>query len=522
MKKWIMLVLLFSAWNGFSQIPKSSQNFVRTDGKPQVKYAGEYFDVDTTVITIKVKDIQNIKNEYAVIRKNKLGFVDIQVPDKYSIEEFAAILSRDNSVEEIIIGTFGKLQFIPNDTYRTSQWYLAGTGAYSAWDITMGSSDVIVAIIDSGTEWTHSDLGLGTDSYQNIYLNPGEDVWTNPNNPTTGNGIDDDNNGLIDDWKGWDFVTNTNDSRGTYYHGTFVAGIVSAKTNNGRGIAGIAGGKHNKGVQMQIYCVTIGDIVISYVIDDAIIHAVDMGCRIIQLSLRTPYDPAIDAAIQYAVDSNVIIVCSSGNNYSSTVAYPASNPNVIAVGAMDQDYLRADYSNYGSQLNLVAPGEHIYSTTTNNSYAYDGGTSFAAPQVSATAALILSVNPNLTGQEVRNFIESTAQKASYTVYTYSADPDHPNGTWNNEMGYGLLNAAAAVNAASCTVPVIYAAHTVSTDTTVTSCGDIHVWNVNVINGAKLTLDAAGTVRILQNVEIELGSKLNIKGAVSYGPSPTGN
>jgi hypothetical protein len=83
----------------------------------------------------------------------------------------------------------------------SSQWHLAVINAFDAWDVTTGSPGVIVGILDSGTEWTHSDLGIGSDTYQNIYLNPGEDVWTNPNDPTTGNGIDDDNNGLIDDWK---------------------------------------------------------------------------------------------------------------------------------------------------------------------------------------------------------------------------------------------------------------------------------------------------------------------------------
>ncbi|MDR2805318.1 MAG: S8 family serine peptidase [Dysgonamonadaceae bacterium] len=507
MKNWLILIILtFLALNGFSQIPKSSQNFMRKDGKPQIKYADKYFDVDTTTVTIKVKDIQNIKNEYKVIRKNKLGFVDIQVPDKKSIEEFTNILSQDNFIEEIIISTWGEYIFIPDDPNLSSQWHLSKINVYDAWDITMGSPDVIVGILDSGTEWTHSDLGIGSDTYQNIYLNPGEDIWTNQNNPATGNGIDDDNNGFIDDWKGWNFANNSNDSRGTYFHGTFVAGIVGAKTNNSNGIAGVAGGNNEEGTKLLSYCVGL-NAPVSSVIDDAIIAAVDNGTRIIQFSLTVSQSSDIDAAIQYAVNQNVIIVCASGNSYSSSVSYPASNPNVIAVGATNQNNQRADFSNYGNQLDLVAPGVDIYSTTLNNTYTTSSGTSFAAPQVSAIAALVLSVNPYLTGQQVRDIIESTAQKVG--SYNYQTTSGYPNGTWNNEMGYGLVDAYAAVQTA-CAMPVNFTDQTVTTDTTVTSCGDIYVQNVTVTNGAKLTLDAAGETTIEKDFEVELGSELKIK------------
>jgi subtilisin family serine protease len=499
------MLFVFPALNGFSQIPKSSQDFIRIDGKPQVKYAGKYFDVDTTTITIKVKDIQSIKDEYKVIRKNKLGFVDIQVPDKNSVEEFAAILSRDDSIEEIIISTFGEYHFIPNDTYRTSQWYLPTINAFNAWDITTGSPDVIIAILDSGTEWTHSDLGLGADAYQSIYLNPGEDVWTNQDDPTTGNGIDDDDNGLIDDWKGWNFANNTNDSRGTYFHGTFVAGIAGAKTNNRNGVAGVAGGNNGDGAKLLIYGIGLTYPIIS-AIDDAIVAAVDNGARVIQLSIGGPQSTDLDDAIQYAVGNGVVFVCSSGNDYDSQVSYPASNPNVIAVGATEQNNQRANFSNYGSQLNVVAPGKDIYSTTLNYGYDFDSGTSFAAPQVSATAALMFSVNPTLTGQQVRDIIERKAQKVG--GYNYQTNPDHPNGTWYEEMGYGMLDAYAAVQTAACTVNFI--GRTISTNTTVTSCGDIYVWNVTVTNGAKLTLDAVGSVTLGYWVTVNLGSQLEIK------------
>jgi hypothetical protein len=135
------------------------------------------------------------------------------------------------------------------------------------------------------------------------------------------------------------------------------------------------------------------------------------------------------------------------------------------------------------------------------------GTSAACPFISGVAALVLSANPDLTSQQVRDIIESTAQKVRPDLYTYSTTSGRPNGTWNNQMGYGLVNAYAAVQKAQCTVNFIN--QIISTNTTVTSCGDINVQNVTVTNGAKLTLNAAGEVNIISDFEVELGSEFEI-------------
>jgi len=386
-----------------------------------------------------------VKLHNIIKRENILGFIDLNVPKNKLFSDFVDSLVNSSNVELVIYSAIGKyLNFVPNDTYSNNQWYLQKINAFNAWDITTGSPRVIVGIIDSGTDWTHSDLGLGNDSYQNIYLNSGEDAWSNPNNPTTGNHIDDDHNGHIDDWKGWNFEYNSNDVRTTRAHGTFVAGIISAKTNNNYGIAGIAGGKSGEGVKLLSYCVGV-NAPISSLIDDAIIAAVDNGVKVVQLSFEIAHSDDIDAAIQYAISKNVLVVCAAGNNSLSNISYPASNDNVIAVGATDQNNQKADFSNYGNKLSVVAPGVDIYSTSLNNSYVTSSGTSFSAPQVSAIAALMWSANSNLTVQQVRNIIESTAQKVG--DYSYQAMAEHPNGTWNEQMGYGLVDAYAAVKAA---------------------------------------------------------------------------
>lgn len=329
----------------------------------------------------------------------------------------------------------------------SNQWYLSAIRAHETWDITTGSPQIKVGVLDSGTDWLHPDLGEGSDFYQNIYCNPNEDDWSNSNNPTTGNNIDDDNNNLVDDYKGWNFAMNTNDCRTTAYHGTFVAGIIGAKTNNATGIAGIAGGYNSQGVSILPYCVGVQNPE-SDIIDDAIIAATDNGCRVIQFSLSIPNTSAVNAALEYARAQNVIVVCSSGNNYMSSISYPASHPSVIAVGAVSENRRRADFSNYGTNLSLVAPGVNIYSTMLTSNmpiYNYGSGTSFSAPQVSAVIALMLSVNPHISYDEVRYIIESTAQKIE--GYTFDVREDYPNGTWNQEVGYGLLDAYAAVTKA---------------------------------------------------------------------------
>ena len=120
--------------------------------------------------------------------------------------------------------TLGQWSAEPDDTQYASQSWLPSISAAQAWELTSGDPDIIVAVLDSGVEFSHEDLGSGPDAYQNVWLNPGEDAWSDPDDPMTGNGIDDDMNGLVDDWKRWDFANDDYVSSGTSFHGTAVAG----------------------------------------------------------------------------------------------------------------------------------------------------------------------------------------------------------------------------------------------------------------------------------------------------------
>ena len=201
-------------------------------------------------------------------------------------------------------------------------------------------------------------------------------------------------------------------------------------------------------------------------VDDAIIYAVDMGARIINMSFTIDSTSCIESAIQYAVNNNVILIASSGNNGEENVLYPARNNNVIAVGASNINNHWLNFSNYGGKISVVAPGDKITTTHNNNTYStlYNkpSGTSVAAPHVSGVAALMLSANPNLTATQVRTIIEQTAQRVHDDVYTYT---NHSNGLWNNKMGYGLIDAHKAV------MEAYFYNHTIEGDYQLSSCGE---------------------------------------------------
>lgn len=397
------------------------------------------------------EELQRLAKLYdlQLVRGNRLGFYDFKVGDFEKILTTYQSLSQDRSLNKVFVNTMGEYILTPNDPQFAQQWYLEQTSdadidASDAWNITTGSNTITVAILDSGTDWEHEDLGLGTDSYQNIFLNTGEDAWTNPNNPSTGNGIDDDGNGFIDDWKGWDFGNGNNDSRGTNFHGTHVAGIVGAKTNNATGIAGIAGGNNAQGSLLMI--AGVGDsFPVGSILDDAILYASDNGADIIQLSLTVVSNPAIDAALQTAYNNGVFIVCASGNGgSSSTISYPSSNANVFSVGATNQTDTFATFSNRGPNLDMSAPGVGIRSTQLNDTYGNSNGTSFAAPTVSGTVALMRSIAPNMSNEAVENALKCTADEVGGYNYNWNpAEPGH-----SQQLGHGRLNTNDAVIAAN--------------------------------------------------------------------------
>ena len=397
--------------------------------------------VNERVVTVKLKDGMVLDNSLKILRSNRLGYIDLSVPEGVDVTEFVETLEKRGSYEMVKYADLGETCMTPNDTYVSNQWYLSTINMPSTWNITTGSPDVRVAVLDLEIDWNHQDIGMGNDGYKNI-----------------------------DNTLGYNYKENTSLAVSPEEHGTLVAGIIGAKTNNMTGIAGISGGNGGQGVTIIPYGVgsSLGSPYIDMsVVDDAILDAVDKGAKVINMSLgsTSSYYPDIDAAILYAHNHGVTLVAASGNDYSSAIRYPASHSKVIAVGASDNTNHRASFSSYGTGLDLVAPGVDIYSTTLNNGYDSESGTSFSAPQVSGVAALMLSLNPTLAPDSIRSILRSTCTKIS--GYSY-------NSGWNNETGYGLLNAYAAVNAVA---PKIIG-HTIFTDTMYYSVNNLpEGWNV---------------------------------------------
>ena len=413
MKKIITLVITaIIALTCQAQLKNQMEKMVKQNDTLYIRENGHDYKVDTQTITVKLKEGKSLDTKgCSVIRENKLGYIDITVPEGKQVEEYAKELDESGIFENVELNTYFDLCSVSiNDPYSSALWYLDRTNVRKAWDYGMGNSSIKVAIIDSSVKKDHPDIGYGSDSYKNI-----------------------------DESLGWDFVGGALYSTPVDNHGTHVAGIIGAKTNNGIGTAGIAGGNHQPGITLISYNVVRNDgLASSAVIDDAILVATNNGVKVINISLGGPYNSTIASAINHAYNNGVAIFAATGNDSNSSIKYPASDPKVFAVGASTQIDTRDYSSNYGAGLDIVAPGVNIYSTSAN-SLIYDtgSGTSYASPQVAGAAALMLSIKPNLTPNAIYTILRNTAEKIS--SYTFNS-----NG-WNNEVGYGLLDVYAAVN-----------------------------------------------------------------------------
>ena len=404
-------ILLFSVvCNG--QTHSDSIKLLKSGNALFVVKGNNSFEINQNVITVKPKTSNWAKDKYKIIRSNLLGYYDVSVPEGERIEEYYDALKQTGEFDVVKYNIFYSYCSTPNDYHVGNQWYLGTINAFNAWDLTMGSPTIKVAVIDSGIDVTHEDLGYGNDSYSNINLLYGYNTISD--NP----------------------------------HGTIIAGIIGAKANNSIGIAGIAGGNHAEGATIYSYYVGAyqpdGSL-----IDDAIIDAVNDGVNIIQMSFEGDYSQDIQEAIDYAYEHNVSVICCSGNDTSNSTSspllFPACYDKVITVGGTDYNNERLSFSRYGDGLDVVAPGIDIISTTktpiSHLPYFSYAGTSYAAPQVTGVVALMLSINPNLTPDEVRTILRDTAYKIPFYSSCYNS-----NG-WCDEVGYGLLDAYAAVLAA---------------------------------------------------------------------------
>ena len=405
-----LLLVMFAPLICYSQTRIQSRDVKRISGKAYLLSKGNQYEIREGVVLAKLKEgKKQVKDNIIVLKTHSFGMIEIAVPDSVAVEDYVKVLDKTDDFECVEFDTYVNPCMSANDTYYSDQWGPGHIHADAAWEITTGSPSIKVAVIDSdGFELSHPDLYYGNDNYSNLNVLEYSDFISPTNHTPSGP------------------------------HGTMVAGIIGAKTNNGTGIAGIAGGNNCAGSKIVPYRLTTASQCIQ-----AIYDAVLKEVSIINMSFDTSESSNFNAAITWAYNNGVTIVCSTGNNSSSQVVYPASHEYTIAVGSIDASNYRWITSNYGSGLDLVAPGVSIKSTSTsgNNYYKEDSGTSLAAPHVSGVIALMLSVNPDLTPDNIKYILESTATRIRPETYTYNS-----NG-WNYEVGYGLVNACKAVMAA---------------------------------------------------------------------------
>jgi subtilisin family serine protease len=324
--------------------------------------------------------------------------MDVQTAVQKMLQQPGVISAEPNYIRRA-------LTTVPNDFQFGLQWALQNTGqtvngtagtagadisATTAWDLRMTSSNIIVAVIDTGIDTSHPDLS------SNLWVNPGE---------IAGNGVDDDSNGKVDDVNGWDFVNNDNNPADDNGHGTYVSGIIGGKGNDSIGIAGVTWA-----VRLMILKIldstgfgTVANEV------SAIQYATTKGAHIINASLGGSLS---SQAEKDAIDAFPgLFVAAAGNSGTDDDAppsfYPAcyTSPNIIAVAATDQNDALASFSDFGTTcVDLAAPGVNIISDFPGVSLAVGSGTSAATPFVSGVAALLKAQEPNRTTAEIRSAI----------------------------------------------------------------------------------------------------------------------
>jgi len=411
-------------------------------------------------VTTGIEEIDFLMNKYQIFKAKKLFPVATNpeyAKKRYDVRNTAMLYTRMDSLTiPKICENFRNSQYVvlsdpdnvyvsyttPNDSEYPRQWYLTKIEADEAWKYTRGSMDII-ATVTEGVEWYHPDL------YDRIWVNPGEDIDHDgvPMDPDDMNGLDDDGNGYVDDLIGWDFIegldsivspgedgdvqdNNPDDFGG---HGTHCSGIIGATTDNSIGIAGVVWsvklmvlrcdydtperGYHEVGAQIQ-----------------ALQYAYEKGVDILSLSYGSDRS---SSTAQYwtnkCYNNGALVFGAAGNENTSDLHYPSGWDFVIAVSAVDGGDRKTNFSNYGSWVDVSAPGKGIFSTWIDSTYAGHDGTSMATPIAAGVGALVMGFYPDST----RDFWE-------YRIMNGVDDINSLNPSYVGQLGEGRVNALKAL------------------------------------------------------------------------------
>ncbi len=478
MKKIILSTLLI-----FSVIFTFSQTVYKyyQDGKiwfqiqpHTIKYAELKKGEDNNAIQYSFSFIEQIKDKYGITALTRpfpkaegspelqntflLQFTAIQ-----KVDEIIAYLEKNATIVYAEKVPYDEITYTPNDTYYNSstQWGLFQINAGQAWDIATGNANIIVATVDNAIEIAHPDLA--------------NQIWTNPGE-IPNNGVDDDGNGYIDDVNGFDVGDNDNDPSppgSTWDHGTHVAGTTGATTDNNAGVASIGFGITIMPVKATANSSGSNSVSNGY---DGIYYAALNGAHVINCSWGGyGYSSTAQNIINWAWSQGSIIVAAAGNDnldmdISGNAHYPSNYNNVICVASSTTGDAKSSFSNYGSAVDVTAPGSNIASTVPFGNYAYMSGTSMASPLVSGLLGLMISLNPGMPQQDVVNCLISTCDNI-----------DAANPSYVGDLGSGRINAFAAMNCVSATLNNPPVANFTANYTTITAGGSVIFTDLSTYN-----------------------------------------
>ncbi len=430
MKKVLLLITFLSMIIASSALTHSPREII-------VKLADSRASLDLETLPLLSSWIKEygLTKITPVTAKNSNQFYVIETVKDIPISEIEAKKNHFPQIEYIQPNYLNVFHNYTNDPYFYQQQHDL-CQIPQAWTYTTGDEDIIIAVVDSGILFEHPDL-------KNV-------VFINENE-TPDSGNDDDGNGYVDDWRGWDFTdaptlhnialgdytVRDNDASDENYHGTHVSGIIGAEVNNNQGIAGVMWKTRLLAIRAGFRTTAGGGYLQDDDVSAAIIYATDMGADIINMSWGSSYySPIIADACQYAYDRGVILVASSGNNPGPHISYPAKLSTVISVGSVDRAKTLSSFSSYGPELDIVAPGSQIISTYSiedgNDGYSELSGTSMAAPYAAGIIGLLLAQRPGTSFDELKTMLYSTAEYLPLNSIESSG--------FNQQYGYGLINA----------------------------------------------------------------------------------
>lgn len=413
----LAFLISFTSYS-FSQEYESNKLFLKIKNNVEINLEKKNDEAWTSFL--KKHNILKISKVFRIVEMNQ--YYLIETKDNVDLAKLILEFKQFEFIEFSERVPIYKLFFTPNDPQYSNQWNLAKIQADLAWNINLGSNSIKIAVIDDGFLLNHEDLS------SKWHINPNEI----PNN-----NIDDDNNGYIDDWRGWDAADNDKDpsafnpTNSYFTHGTHVAGIVAASTNNSLGIASI-------GYNCKLIPVKIGNDATSSLSGAylGVEYAIVSGAQVMNMSWGgSGFSATYQALFNLAKSKGMVCVAAAGNSSTSMPMYPAAYNNVISVASSTSTDALSSFTNYGSTIDVTAPGSDILSTLAGgiSNYGIFSGTSMASPLVAGLCGLMMSNNAGMHPDSVEACLKRSCDNI-----------DVQNPTKTGQFGAGRINAFKAL------------------------------------------------------------------------------